>query len=316
MANVYMTLADIAKINDKNLADIEVTDLLDDAPVLKVLGADESSNGESHKYTKETGAPVVGFRAANDGRENKASADTLVTIALKILDASFTVDKAVADIHNKGPEYILAREGRRHLKAAMAGAEAQFFYGVGADSAGFAALADNAGLNGLSDAMVVNATGTTADTGSSVWAIRTNDSGSDLMAIGGGRGNSGFNIEWGETEVIRAAGSTGFYPAYFTPISAWMGLQIGSAYSVGRIANLTADAGKGLTDDLIAELLSKFPATRKPNLLAMSRRSLLQLQQSRTATNATGAPAPFPTESHNVPIVVTDSIGNTEALLT
>jgi hypothetical protein len=46
----------------------------------------------------------------------------------------------------------------------------------------------------------------------------------------------------------------------------------------------------------------------------MSRRSLFQLQSSRTATNATGAPAPIPVESHNIPIAVTDSIVDTEKL--
>jgi len=48
----------------------------------------------------------------------------------------------------------------------------------------------------------------------------------------------------------------------------------------------------------------------------MNRRSLKQLQVSRTATNATGAPAPFPQESFGVPIIVTDAILSTEALET
>jgi hypothetical protein len=53
-----------------------------------------------------------------------------------------------------------------------------------------------------------------------------------------------------------------------------------------------------------------------PTILVMNRRSLKQLQESRTATNATGAPAPFPSEAFGVPILVTDAITNTEALLT
>ena len=78
---------------------------------------------------------------------------------------------------------------------------------------------------------------------------------------------------------------------------------------------LTADTGKGLTDLLIADLLSRFPASRPPTELVMNRRSLMQLQKSRTATNATGAPAPIPTESFGVPIIVTDQISSTEALV-
>ncbi len=80
------------------------------------------------------------------------------------------------------------------------------------------------------------------------------------------------------------------------------------------VANLTEGSGKVLTYDLIADLLSQFPSGRQPSILCMSRRSLKQLQVSRTATNATGAPAPFPTEAFGVPIIVTDALTNTEAL--
>ena len=48
----------------------------------------------------------------------------------------------------------------------------------------------------------------------------------------------------------------------------------------------------------------------------MNRRSLRQLQNSRTATNPTGAPAPIPDSAFGVPIIVTDAIVSTEALLT
>lgn len=312
MANVYTSLADLVKINDMNLADLDVSDLLQGAPLLAALAADVASNGTDHKYLKETGAPVVGFRAANDGRENKASADTLVTINLKILDASNAVDMALADGYRKGPEAYIARESRRHLKAAFAAAEAQLISGVGADAAGFVGLCDATTIDAIADAMVINATGSTASTGSSVIAIRSNDDGNDCTLITGNDGK----IDIGESVVQRMEGATtGFFPAYFTPVTGWMGLQIGSAYSVGRICNLTAQAGKTLTDALISQLLALFPVGKEPNMLVMSRRSRQQLQASRTATNATGAPAPIPMESFGVPIIVTDGMPNTQAIL-
>jgi hypothetical protein len=46
----------------------------------------------------------------------------------------------------------------------------------------------------------------------------------------------------------------------------------------------------------------------------MTKRSQEQLRASRTATNATGAPAPIPTDAFGIPIGVTDGILNTEAL--
>lgn len=309
MADVYVTLADLVKINDKNLADLDITDLLDDAPLMKALAAQSSSNGTKHEYTKETGAPVVGFRSPNAGRENSASSDTLVSIDLKIIDASFAIDKAIADAYKDGPEAKIAREGKRHLKAAFFTAEQQFINGTVGEATGFTGLADSLVL---ANAMVVNAGGTTAATGSSVYLVRTNDDGVDCTAITGQDGE----IMMGESVVQRITDATGKHlPGYFTPIQGWLGLQIGSAYSVGRIANITADSGKTLTDDLIYQALALFPASRQPNLIVMNRRSLRQLRESRTATNATGAPAPRPTDVEGIPIVVTDAITSTEALL-
>ncbi|HEY4260382.1 MAG TPA: hypothetical protein VGM98_09485, partial [Schlesneria sp.] len=94
MADTFASLADIVKLNDMNRSDIDVTDLLQDAPFLAALAAAEASNGTNHSYLKETGAPVVGFRAPNAGRFNSTDADTNVQIALQILDGSFSVDKA------------------------------------------------------------------------------------------------------------------------------------------------------------------------------------------------------------------------------
>lgn len=314
MADSFLTLADLVKVNDQNLADIEVSDLLDDAPLLAALAADFASNGTDHKYLKETGAPVVGFRAPNTGRENTKSADTLVTINLKILDASTTVDKALADAYQRGgPEAYVGREARRHLRAAFFHAEKQFINGTGNEADGFTGMADAATVDGLADAMVIDAGGTTINTASSVWLIRTNDMGTDVSAITGREGQ----IMIGDTivQAIQDTVNGGRFSAYYTPIEGWLGLQVGSAFSIARIVNLTEDAGKGLTDDLIYQALAAFPASRQPNVIAMSRRSLRQLRESRTATNVTGAPAPRPTDVDGIPILSTDAIVNTEALV-
>jgi hypothetical protein len=104
------------------------------------------------------------------------------------------------------------------------------------------------------------------------------------------------------------------FTAYHQELLAYPGLQVASVRGIGRIKKLTTDSGKGLTDDLISALLAKFQVGVVPDVLFMSRRSLTQLQQSRTATNVTGAPAPFPSEAFGVPIAVTDSIVDTELL--
>jgi hypothetical protein len=100
-------------------------------------------------------------------------------------------------------------------------------------------------------------------------------------------------------------------------------MQVGSKYAVGRLKDATEDSAKGVTDARLAELLSKYPVGYRPNYWLMNRRSAYQLQASRSSTvNALGSKsstgnevwAPLPTESNGIPIVVTDSIGNTETL--
>jgi hypothetical protein len=311
MSDTYIGSSQLILINDKNANDLGMTDLFDDAPVIKALAATVASNGTQHKYLKETVAPTVGFRAVGSGLNNSNSTDVEITLNLKILAASFAIEKAVADGYYKGPAEFVAREMRRQLRAAFFWGESQLFNGTGAgDANGFAGFADS--LTASSNQMVIKATGTTAATGSSVYAIRTNDLGRDCQFVLGNQGN----VAVGETIVQRIDDGAGkHYPAYYTPVEGWCGLQLGSALSVGRLANLTADSGATLTDILITKLLSAFPASRQPNLLVMNRRSLAQLQASRTSYNPTGAPAEIPSQAFNIPIIVTDGIVNTEALI-
>lgn len=314
MADDYAAIADL--IADKlDLSGAEVTDLVHATPFLNLIPMEESSNGTQHKYTKETGAPIVGFRAENAGREVDHSVDTLVTITLKILDWSFEVDKAVADAWMKGGAAAwTAREGLRHLKAALKHFEKQVIYGDQSpgDTGGFAGMVDAATIDAHDDDMVVDAAGTEAGTGSSVYAVRIGPN--DLTGV-----YKGDVVDVGETIVSKKIVNPGtdnkIYPTYYTPACTWLGLQVGSIYSMGRIVNLTAENNKGLTDVLLSQLLEKFPTGHEPTHFVMSRRSRGQLQRSRTTYSPTGAPAPLPTEYEGIPIVVTDSVVNTEAIL-
>lgn len=310
MADDLLSLSDLIKINDRNLADIMVSDLLDEAPLLAALAADTASNGTQHKYTKETGAPVVGFRDPNTGRDLDSSNDTLVTVTLKILDATFGIDKAIADAFDRGRDALIARELRRHLKAAFFHAEKQLIQGTGNEADGFTGFVDAATIDELSDDMVIGAGGSSAAT--SCYLIRTNNDVADATVIAG----QGGNIEVGETHVeLMEDGSGKKFPGYVTPAQGWLGLQVGSIHSIGRVANID-DGSNKLDDDLIYQGLEQFPASRQPTLLLMSRRSLRQLRNSRTATNATGAPAPRPTEVDGIPIVVSDGVSNDETVVT
>lgn len=310
MSESYNTLAGLVQLNDKNLAALNVTDLLDEAPLLKVLFAQPASNGTLHKYLKQTTASSAGFRAALDGVIKTPSADTLVTDTLQILDASFDTDVALADAYKGGRDAWLQLELMRSLKQAFFEAESQVIYGVGNDAAGFAGLHDNAQLDAIADAMVIECAtpGATATSQTSVYLLRSGKD--DVSFI---LGNDGKIVVEDEPTIIQKAGSaTGYFPALYVPVTGYCGLQIGGAYSAARICNIQT----ALTDDDIFNGLALFPSARPCNLIVMNRKGLQLLRASRTATNPTGAPAPFPTEVGGIPIVVTDAVISTEAVET
>lgn len=307
MPDDYLALADLQNINNANLADVDVSSLYDDAPALQRLAAVTASYGDRHYWLDYTGAPVTGFRSVNDGREHDSSIDTVRNIDLKIQDASFTVDVALARTWKGGAEDLIRREAVRHLRAAMFDVETQLFNGTtDGDAAGFLGLCNKHSALGVD--YTIGAGGTTAL--SSVYLVRSNP---DETAIVAGMGGM---ISIDDTVLQRIDGSsTGHLGAYFTNICAWFGLQTGSLLTSSvRIANI--DAGSNtVTDDLIYSGLKVFPAGRQPNLIFMNRRSLEQLRSSRTATNATGTPAPRPTEVEGIPIVVTDGILSAETVV-
>lgn len=311
MADAYLTTANVATFNDTDM-ELVVDDILNRAPFLQAAAA-RSVRGNSFVYTRQTAAPGVGFRAANDGVENVKTTYEKVTVNLGILDASFAVDVAVAQSDERGWQHIMGVEAMNHLRQAMFEVEQQIINGTvgNVTTNAFDGFADQSNLDGLSDSMVIDGGGSTANTGSSVYLVRVGEG--DVQVLWGQNGE----ISIGEMQIVERAGSgTGRFPAYYHPITGWCGVKIGSTYSVARIANLTEDADDGLTDDKIYQAMALFPADRMPTHILMNRRSLRQLQNSRTATNATGAPAPFPQSVEGVPIIVTDAISSTEALLT
>lgn len=309
MTHTYLTTANVAVFNKTDL-DIVVDDILNRAPLLQVLAA-RTCKSNVFYYTRKTAAPAVGFRAANDGVEQKVTTREKVTCTLGIVDASFAVDLAVAQSDERGWQHLMGEEALDHLRQAMFKVEQQILNGTNnVASDAFNGFPDFTSLDVTGDSMVIDAGGTVRYAATSVYLVRSGPG--DVEVLWGQEGQ----ISIGDMQIIERDGSaTGTFPAYYHPITGWAGLKVGSNYSVARIANITTETNCDLDDDLIAEALGEFPADRPPTYIVMNRRSLRQLQQSRTATNATGAPAPFPSEAFNIPIVVTDALLNTEDLV-
>lgn len=311
MADTLTSLADMVKLNDTSVRDMGVTDIFNDAPLIRRMHTIPASHGTDHKFLKESAAPAVGFRAANAGIEWRVDSDTLVTLALKILDASFGIDRALVDSAARGGATIMQRKAMRHLRAAFSHAELQLLYGDGGvdanDSGGFQGLADV--LNDTADAMVIAADGTADRT--SVWAIRTTSDESSACVVVGNDGTIDI-AEYYPCDLLD--GSSQHFPGYHQPILGYMGYQFGSAKSAARLGNIGSD-GTGLTDDYLSDLYGLFPASHKPTMFVMNVRSQMQLQKSRTTYSPTGAEAPLPTQWNGVDIVVTDNLGNAETAL-
>ena len=135
-------------------------------------------------------------------------------------------------------------------------------------------------------------------------------------------GLDGIQIAWGSEgkitegellmqQVTNAAGDKAWHACQ--QIECWAGLQVTSEFAFGRIHGINKNYP--LTDDTLYELLSRFPSGKEPTALFMNRYALEQLRRSRTAVNATGAPAPRPEEVAGVKIYVTDAIMNNEETL-
>lgn len=310
------TLLDIAKANGSDA----VVGLIEEATQLHPeitgqyrgeslpgVGAARTIRGTSYKTLVRTGLPAVGFRNANEGAVKGKSTFENRQVGCHILNPRWECDKAVADAHEDGASAYIAIEAAGVLEAALQLVRKQFYYGAGTNG-------DAKGHPGLLQAydatnMVVDAGGTTADTGSSLWAVKFGAR--DVQWVYGQSGQIALS-DVDMRDVLDDDGNA--FTAYVQEILSWVGVQVGSVDSIARIKKLTADSGKGLTDDRVYELLSKFPTGKEPDVLFCSRRSLYQLRASRTATNPTGAPAPIPTEVANIPLVPTDAILDTESL--
>lgn len=312
------SLAQLQTINDRNLSPTVTDELLEEAPLVRAMAAQVSSHGTDHKWLQYTQAPPGGFRALNVGIAQGESEDTAVAIACKILDYSYHLDIRAVENYTQGD--LIARENARHLRSMYAHLERQIINGdangTGSafeDANGFAGFVDTTAgrIGALADQGVVNSGSAAAGAVTSVYFIRSMPDCASIVL--GADGNVAITAPFRQF----VAEGAGRFEAMGVGISSYYAFQWGGQYCLGRLCNVdpTGATGQGVTDDLIAQVISTFPANRKPNLIAMNRDSEALLRASRTATNQTGAPAPFAESAFGIPIVVTDQIGNDETVV-
>lgn len=307
-------MLDLAKINGSDAVVGLIEENLNAAPEAARFPA-RTISGTSYKTLIRSALPTTQFRKVNEGVTPTKSTYENKLVECYYLDSQMEMDRAVASADEER-ERALALEADGHMQSALQLVGKQIWYGTGTggDSLGFPGA-----VQIVDSDLVVDATGSTASTGSSVYGVKFGDK---YVSLVFGKDQVFTMDEWRLQTITRSAKEM---TAWKNSLEGWIGVQWVNKNAVGRIKKLTADSGKGLTDALIANLLSKFPVGIQPDAWFMSRRSAYQLQSSRTVVinsgpgGAKAGPglelvAPWPTEAFGIPIIITDSILNTEAL--
>lgn len=311
--NEQVTLLDLAKQKDVDLAVGVIDNAEKFAPEITLLGRPVPGTSYDISVLEKRGRG--GFRKANEGVETTKSQYSKKHVEAFIFDAQMEADKAVADAHPFGLGAYLAQEALNTTEGNFEVLGEQFYYGDVASSNGFAGLQKFTEAN---TALRVNANGDEADGCTSAYLIFNDLRGTHFVF--GANGAIDTSDEWRIQKVVRDSKSLS---AYVNGMTFWIGLQI-APVSVVRIANIDDD--NPLTDKLVSAALEKFNLARQPNRLLMNRRARRLLQSSRSATTtnvrsgqktATGAEvwAPMPTESNGIPIIATESIRDTEPVV-
>jgi len=310
------TLLDIAKLtgNDKLVGLIEENQK--SAPEVMRFPM-RTIKGTSFKTGFRTTLPTTGFRAANQGQTPTKSGFAQKLVECFIFGGIVEVDKAVALAHEDGPAAYEMIEASGVAESALRELGTQIWYGTSNEALGFPGakaftpFGTTTAVTG--DALTVNATGSTSDTASSVYAVKFGPRYAELI---GGQGSGLTLSPFIDTYLTDADGKK--FAGRAADMTSWMGLSIQSEHSVRRIANLTAQTDKGLTDALLAALMATFPVGVIPDAIFASRRSVTQLQTARTllnyGKNEQAKIADYPTNYMGIPIIPTDSILNTDAI--
>jgi hypothetical protein len=349
MANQLVSLLDVTKRkgNDQTVGLLE--DTITYAPELSAIMG-RPIPGTQYKTVHRT-LPTVAFRLPNNGSDTVKGKYRQSLHECMLIDAQIQGDKAVVDA--EGPSFpnspeaavadMLYDEAQGVVMATYVTVGNQVYYGTSADANGFGGIAAaTAGLNATKNQApaVISASGATANVQSSAYLIWENLRGAHFIF----GNNSGLTMmpEW---RIQQALGlNSKPLTAYVNNLQGWIGFAINHPLSVARIANIQVGQATltSLTDALVAQLLSFIPLqmrgevaarynTGGPNKfgpglkLFMNPQVAYTLQSTRSpAANTTGTAitaatplvfAGLPDQSNGIPIILTDSITNTEAVV-
>lgn len=311
---MLLTLLDIAKLNGRDMEVGLIEENLKYAPEVAKVPS-RIINGTAYHATIRTSLPGGGgFRSPNEGVNPGKSTFRKQLVQCFLYSKLLKADKATLNAgENDSEESLKALEASGGLKAAFDYLAEQFYYGEDFDGKGFP------GLRSMSNPEVeLSAGGDSANAATTVYGVKYGIQ--NVHFVFGNQKALHFE-DWWKQLAQDAEGKE--YAALCSNLDCWMGLANGSKYSVGRLKNITDQDGKGVTDAKLEKLKSKYPVGEKPDFWKMNRRALFQLQMSRSVViNATGKKsangeevmAPEPTSAAGIPIIVTESIRDTDPI--
>jgi hypothetical protein len=234
-----LTLLDLAKLNGADPIVGLIEEVATSSPEVTLIPA-RTIRGTSYKTVIRNSLPSVAFRAANEGTDPTKSKFTERLVEAFILSARVEVDKAVARGYEDGPEAIQAIEAAGVMRAALSTVGNQTIYGDAAGSKGFTGLQEM--VAGFGSDLIVDAGGTTAGTGSSVYAIKAGNTGVQYVY---GNGTTFDLSAFREGDAVDADGKR--YAAFISDLTAWIGFQCVNKYAVGRLKTQPQTAAREST---------------------------------------------------------------------
>jgi len=276
-----------------------------------------SRAGTTYKTLSRTALPTSQFRLINQGLASSNSTYDSRVHEMFLIDVPLIVDEAIYKGDDGVTGDILYQEGQGGLQSVINLIANQTYYGVAGDGSN--------GFVGLRSQLLPAGAGLTAVTASAA-ANTTTCYGLWLGTQGvhydiGKNGEiefPNFHYQFVSTNTSTTSAPSGFH-AYVSKISTFIGLSVGSIYSVFGITGISLAAP--LTDALALTQLIQVPLTRRTGFTwFMNKTAWGSLQKSRTSINyqpagaKSGTPAwsPPPLDMEGYPIVLTEAITNTE----
>jgi len=316
-----LNFLDVIKANSPEVVGELIEENVNASPELQYFPLEdlETPGQLSYDTLHRTGFPTVQFAYAGEGFDPSKSTLEQKSHECFRFGGRVEAPRHIADNWRRGGAAgYQAFEASGVIEAALKLIGRQIWYGVAYDGKGFPGIKAFTPKNAT---YTFDAQGTTANTASSVYAVKFGPKYCQLM---GGRARNGNGImDLPDFRIGDMEDSNGKkMEAYLSELSSYIGLQIAAEFSVARLLNVTADANHTLSDAMLADFLDKLPADFVPDAIFYSRRSRTQLRKSRTVVlNGTGEErpnqpniAPMPKDYEGIPLVATDNILNTDAI--